>query len=139
MPLESPYFSASSPQYVGLDLGRYPGYLSGYRTIFGVGLLFATALAIFLADSGQGEEHTSPWPAYLFLVAIYGGMQLFDFWLLKRFLIPSWIYRWKTAQGIVVQMSLISGVLKGRFLEQNANWYMEKELASMGDPLDGMR
>ena len=91
-----------------------------------------------MADSGP-DGHTSPWGSYSVLVSLYASMQAFDVYLLKHFLIPTWLFRWKTAQTAIVALSLVSGIWKGRFLEQNTDFYMEKALHEMGDPLEGMR
>jgi len=116
--------------YVGLDLARYPGYLSRQRTAFGFFLLFAATLSLIMADTGAVEYH-SPWKSYYSLLCLYLAMQLFDVRMLSLFLIPSWLYRWKTLQAGVTGAALVVGLWKGKHMEKNAGVYLHRAMVDM--------
>uniref|UniRef100_A0A7S4UPQ6 Uncharacterized protein n=1 Tax=Alexandrium monilatum TaxID=311494 RepID=A0A7S4UPQ6_9DINO len=107
--------------YWGLNIARY-GPLScstwfGARAFAGVALVTVGVVGLVLAD---GVGQLGPWPSYWVLLSSYTCMGLFDICLHRRQMIPPWLLRWKIAVSGIIAASLLLGVLKGKYLEHNA-------------------
>eukprot|EP00747_Dinoflagellata_sp_TGD_P168994 gnl/TRDRNA2_/TRDRNA2_196763_c0_seq1.p1 gnl/TRDRNA2_/TRDRNA2_196763_c0~~gnl/TRDRNA2_/TRDRNA2_196763_c0_seq1.p1 ORF type:complete len:266 (+),score=20.34 gnl/TRDRNA2_/TRDRNA2_196763_c0_seq1:98-799(+) len=109
--------------YIGLNVARYGPVSSSawvvVRYAAGAALLTAGVASLILADGIPGQA-TGPWPSYWLLVAAYTGMTGVDYLLHERRMIPPWLLKWKLGLSTIIVVSLLLGVLKGRWLESNA-------------------
>merc|ERR1711974_285119 len=107
--------------YWGLNVAQYGPLADGVGTVartFG-GLVFVIAgvTALIFAD---GVGRIGPWPSYGVLVAAYASMAVFDVVLHRQQMIPVWLLKWKLGLSTIIVLSLLLGVLKGKYLERNA-------------------
>lgn len=107
--------------YWGLNVARFgpigDGLWFAFRTTAGLVCVAAAVTGLILADGLAGW---GPWPSYWLLILSYSGMVVFDRALHQRQLIPQWLLKWKAGLLSVIGMSLLLGLLKGRYLEHNA-------------------
>lgn len=106
--------------YWGLNVVQY-GPLAGglgtaVRTAAGLVLVACGVSALILADGTS----LGPWPSYWVLIGAYSAMAAFDVGLHRKQLIPVWLLKWKLGLSTVIVLSLVFGVLKGKWLERNA-------------------
>jgi len=118
--------------YIGLNVAQYgPLEQSVWitaRGVVGVSLFSAGVTALILAD---GVGNWGPWPSYWLLATSYSSMAAFDLALFQRQLLPPWLLKWKiTLSGIIVA-SLLLGVLKGKYLENNAQRLIFEEALAL--------
>lgn len=107
--------------YWGLNVARYGpqarGAWSAARAFGGAGLMAAGVAGLVLAD---GVGQLGPWPSYWLLLTSYASMAAFDLALHRRQMIPHWLLKWKLAVSTIIALSLLLGVVKGKYLERNA-------------------
>merc|ERR1712146_86686 len=107
--------------YWGLHVSRFGPIRDvlgiAIRAGAGVALLIVVASALLLAD---GVRDWGPWPSYYALSAGYAGMAVVDVILHDRQLAPPWLLKWKLCLNVVIFLSLLFGVVKGKYLERNA-------------------
>ena len=106
--------------YWGLNVAQYGPLAGGFgaaaRTLGGLALMTAGVVALILADGTR----LGPWPSYWVLVGAYSSMAAFDVALHRKQMIPVWLLKWKLGLTTVIVLSLLLGVLKGKYLERNA-------------------
>lgn len=112
--------------YWGLNIAQYGPLANGagalVRTIGGLFFFASGVAALILADG----THLGPWPAYWVLLGAYSSMAAFDVALHRKQMIPVWLLKWKLGLTTVIVLSLLLGVIKGKYLETNArNLIME--------------
>jgi len=118
--------------YVGLDMGKYPGCQTLLRTKIGLFMFVVFGMGgILMTEGGTFLPAYGPWPAYVWIGTGFSVMSVVDFLLLRRFLIPTWIFRWKFMLNIVTLSSLLVGFVKGRYLERHAEYYITR--AAIGE------
>ncbi|CAK8990197.1 unnamed protein product [Durusdinium trenchii] len=107
--------------YLGLNTARFGPLVQGpwifCRTLAGPMGVTLGALGLVLADGVAG---LGPWPSYWLMIICYSGMSSFDVALARRKLLPPWLLKWKLGISGLIVASLFFGVLKGRYLEKNA-------------------
>merc|ERR1712000_656960 len=89
----------------------------GARYIAGLAFMTLGLIALVFAD---GVKNFGPWPSYWVLVLSYSAMARFDLLLRQQNMIPPWLLKWKLAVSGIIAVSLLLGVLKGNYLEKNA-------------------
>lgn len=119
--------------YWGLNVARYgpmaDGIWAAARTGAGIVLVVAGVVGLIAAD-GIGKY--GPWPSYWVLIASYSSMACFDLALHQRQLMPVWLLKWKLGLTAVIVASLLLGVVKGKYLEQNARRLIFEETEGFG-------
>eukprot|EP00397_Hematodinium_sp_SG-2012_P045999 GEMP01051829.1.p1 GENE.GEMP01051829.1~~GEMP01051829.1.p1 ORF type:complete len:218 (-),score=40.64 GEMP01051829.1:932-1585(-) len=108
--------------YAGLDIARYGVSRSYIRTMVGLVLFALGTGTIILADH-------RPWPAYYTLSATFIAMSYVDHRFHHLGMVPPWVFRWKVGFNVIALGSLLIGVVKGQYLERNAEWYIMQEAA----------
>lgn len=120
--------------YWGLTIARqgpFPGRAwMGVRTTVGVLLMLTGVTSLVLADN-LGNKGV--WMCYWVLIGAYSGMAAFDLFLHNQHLIPPWLLKYKGFVSVVIILSLVFGVFKGKYLEKNAMALIME--AASGDPL----
>jgi len=108
--------------YNGLDMARYNNFRGPWRTLMGVGFFIVGTGTLVMADY-------NPWPSYVVLTGSYAVMAAYDYRIHTLRQVPPWIFRWKTSFNIIAFLSLVIGIAKGKYLENNAEWYIMREAA----------